>query len=80
MAVIHIKATGTCAGGNHVSIQADLDSGMPQNVMFAVEQMTEPLTVADVEETVLPLIRLHARGKTTQQLRNDLLAGITVTI
>jgi hypothetical protein len=66
MTVIQIQATGTCAGGEHVTIQARLDGGAPQTTVFAVAQM--------------PLIQLHARGKSVAQLRADLLAGISVTV
>lgn len=80
MAVIEIKATATCAGGEHVTIAARLDGGAPQATIFTVAQMTQVLTVEDVARVVLPLIQLHARGKTVAQLRTDLLAGITVTV
>jgi len=42
--------------------------------------MTEILTAENVAATVLPLIQLHARGKSVAQLRADLLAGISVTV
>ena len=80
MAVIQIQATATCAGGEHVTIQARLDGGTPQTTIFTVDQMTQALTAEDVASTVLPLIQLHARGKTVAQLRADLLAGISVTV
>ena len=80
MAVVQIQATATCAGGEHVTIQARLDGGAPQAAIFAVAEMTRTLTVEDVAATVLPLIQLHARGKSVAQLRADLLAGISVTI
>ena len=80
MAVVQIQATATCAGGEHVSIQARLDGGAPQTTVFTVAQMTEVLTAEDVAAVVLPLIQLHGRGKTVAQLRADLLAGISVTV
>ena len=80
MAVVQIQATATCEGGEHVTIQARLDGGAPQMTVFTVATMTEALTADDVAATVLPLIRLHARGKTLAQLRADLLAGISVTV
>ncbi len=80
MAVVQIQATVTCAGGDHVTISARLDGGTPQVTIFTVEQMTEALTAQDVAATILPLIRLHARGKTVAQLRTDLTAGISVTV
>ena len=80
MATVNIKAVGVCGGGEHVSIEANLDGGPVQATVFAVAQMTEVLTAEDVAATVLPLIRLHARGKSVAQLRADLLVGISVTI
>jgi len=80
MATVNIKAVGVCSGGEHVSIEANLDGGPPQAAIFTVAQMTEVLTADDVASTVLPLIQLHARGKTVAQLRADLLAGITVAV
>lgn len=80
MAVVQIQATGTCAGGEHVTISARLDGGTPQVTVFTVEQMTQALSADDVARVILPLIQLHARGKTTAQLRTDLLAGISVTV
>lgn len=80
MAVVQIQATGTCAGGEHVTVQARLDGGSPQAAIFTVAEMTEALTAEDVAATVLPLIQLHARGKSVAQLRADLLVGISVTV
>jgi len=80
MAVVQIQATATCTGGEHVTVQARLDAGSPQTTIFTVAEMTEVLTAEDVAATVLPLIQLHARGKSVAQLRADLLAGISVTV
>jgi len=80
MAIVQIQATATCAGGEHVTVQARLDGGAPQATIFTVAAMTEILTAEDVAATVLPLIQLHARGKSVAQLRADLLAGISVTV
>lgn len=80
MTTVHIRATASCSGGEHVTIVADLDGGPPQQTMFSVGDMMQPLTAEDVAATVLPLIRLHARGLTRAQLRNDLLAGLTVVV
>jgi len=80
MATVKIKATGVCSGGEHVNIEANLDGGPVQTTQFTVTRMTQVLTADDVASTVLPLIQLHARGKTVAQLRADLLAGISVTI
>lgn len=80
MTTIHIRATASCSGGEHVTVVADLDGGPQQQVIFSVEQMMAVLTAEDVASTVLPLIRLHARGLTRTQLRNDLLAGLTVVV
>ena len=81
MTTIHIKAQGSCSpGGDHIHIQADLDGGPPQVAVFTVADMMEPLTADDVAATVLPLIRLHARGLTRAQLRSDLMAGLTVVV
>ena len=80
MTTVHIRATASCSGGEHVTIVADLDGGPPQQTIFSVSDMMKTLTAEDVAATVLPLIQLHARGLTRAQLRNDLLAGLTVVI
>ncbi len=80
MAVVQIQALSTCAGGEHVTVRARLDGSDVQTVVFSVADMTKALTTADVAAVVLPMIQLHARGKTTAQLRTDLLAGISVTV
>lgn len=80
MTTIAIRATASCAGGEHVTVQASLDGGPPRQVVYGVAEMMEPLTEVDIATTVLPLIRLHARGLTRAQLRNDLLAGLSIVV
>ena len=55
--------------------------GQTKRVIHEVrDELLEPLTENEIIAAVKVMVRLHARGKTANQVRNNLLAGIVVTV
>jgi hypothetical protein len=80
MAVFTLTITSICGSGNHANIRLDI-SGVPQAThAFHVDELTEPLDDGDSRRVIKMLSNLHKVGRTNAQVKNDLSAGLSLTL
>lgn len=80
MSNLAITLDHVCDGGNHMRFALVLDGQAKRSVQVMREEVLQPLREEEIIAALKVLIRLHARGKTPLQARNNLVAGITVTV
>lgn len=80
MASLTLTIDAVCAGGDHLTLGLVLDGQAKRVARCVRSELTAPLTEEEIEAAMKVLIRLHARGKTANQVRNNLQAGLVVTI
>lgn len=72
-----------CAGGGHIHLDVSFNGGAAKRMFFTVDELRSPLSALTVEEreaVALLILKLHFNGMTRVQMRNELQAGVTVTI
>lgn len=80
MAIFTLTIVSVCGSGNHADIRLDI-SGVPQAVhSFHVDELTAPLDDADGERVIKMLCNLHKVGRTNAQVKNDLSAGLSLSL
>jgi len=80
MATVTLTATNICSGGNHVTIRLDVNSVERATKTYLIDELAAALDEIDADDVIRTLIRLHKIGKTNAQVRDDLLAGLTITV
>jgi len=80
MATITILLDRACSGGEHVVLDVNVDGLQLNDVPVNSTELMTPLTVDDAPTMATALLRVHFKGKTRQQARTELLAGITLTV
>lgn len=80
MSTLTITLDHVCTGGNHMTLGLVLDGQAKRVINADRADLLEPLTELEIAAATKVLIRLHARGKTNNQVRNNLLTGIAVTV
>jgi hypothetical protein len=78
---VTVTLVGYCASQGHVTVEVSAQgvTGTRQ-LNYEVAKLREALDWTDAQKIVCDLLRLHFRGLTNNQARNELQAGITLTI
>ena len=70
-----------CASQGHVTVDVTAQGvAGSRRLTYEVAALREALDWTDAQKIVCDLLRLHFRGLTNNQARNELQAGITVTV
>lgn len=80
MATIVLTLASVCAGGGHANISVTVNGVNKGSFAVATDDVLSPLPDADVPIVLAALVKLRMIGRTKAQVRNDLLAGLTVTV
>lgn len=80
MTTLTINLESVCAGGDHMTLGLVLNGQAKRSFNVLRPEMLAPLTEEEIAAAIKVIVRLHARGKTGAQVRNNLQAGIVVTI
>ncbi len=75
-----LNATDICAGGEHVHVSAQVNSGTVYIFAYTASEVVEPIPEDVIRDTVLGIMRLRFSGRTGGQAKTELQAGFTVTI
>lgn len=78
MASVTLTLTDTCAGGGHITLALSGDATGSKT--YTVEEIRDLMQTVDREQIAAVLLRIAQQGRNNAQLRNLLLAGVTVTI
>lgn len=78
MSKVTVTITNVCAGGNHLtfSITGDASGSM----VIDLPDLLDPITSRDVESFIRVIARLAKKGRTVNQAKALLQAGIQVTV
>ena len=80
MATVRLTLESVCAGGGHAQIRAAVN-GIDKGVFpVLADDILAPLPDEDVSIVLAALIKLRMIGRTKVQVRNELQAGLTVTV
>lgn len=76
MATLTFRVTGVCSGGNHyvLSITGDVTR------ILHIERSDVQDAEIDLDTLAMQILKIWSRGKTANQIRTALQAGVTVTI
>lgn len=80
MATMKLTLTHVCAGGEHAEIAVEVNGQSRGTYAVRVSDVTGTFADDEIETFLAGVIRLHKVGKTLAQVRNDLQAGLTVTL
>ena len=80
MATSVVTLVSTCAGGCHAVINYTLDGAASRQMRIDKDEIRKPLTLQEVDEAMLTILRVKARDATRNQITNALQAGFTITI
>lgn len=77
---VTISLVNACAGGGHLTVNASVAGGAARQYAYTADELLDDLPEAVIRDTVLGLMRLHFKGRTKQQIRTELTAGVTLVI
>ena len=80
MTTLTITLDHVCAGGDHMRLGLVLDGQARRSVQVLRAELLEPFTEQEILDAIKVMVRLHARGKTNAQVRNNLQTGIVVNV
>lgn len=80
MATVTFSPAVPCAGGDHYTSEISLNGNPVATIVFSRADMRESISQEDRETAAKVIARVRAQGKTLNQVRNDMIAGFTVTI
>lgn len=80
MAVLNITLEGACPSQGHIAVGVTVDAGPKRLFNLTVAEIQEPLREDDKEQVLAGILKLYALGKTKQQIRAGLQAGLEVVI
>lgn len=78
MATLTLKMAGICAGGEHFTLAATGD--VEHSCKYSVQEFLAPITQEEKAAFLKVLVRFAKIGRTQQQVKNALLAGVSVTV
>lgn len=80
MAVFTLTITSVCGSGNHAGIRLDISGVAQATHTFHVDELTEAIGEDDSRNVIRFLSRLHKVGRTNAQVKNDLSAGLSLSL
>lgn len=78
MSAITITLTNICSGGNHLRFGITGDATLTADTTLSA--MTDPISGRDLEGFLSVIAKMAKTGRTTNQARTLLQAGVTVTV
>lgn len=79
MATVKVQAT-FCEGGGHAHVTLTVSGAAQWTETYTLDDIVGTPTKEEQMDWVKNFVRLHKIGKTTAQVKSDLIAGITVTV
>lgn len=76
MATLTFRVTGVCSGGNHYVLQVSGDVTRTLHIERSDIQDAE----IDLDTMAMQILKVWSRGRTAQQIRTALQAGVTVML
>lgn len=80
MSIVTTTLQGVCSGGNHLTFRIALDGGGQWSRVLDLSRIQEPVSEEDMETFLKIVAKLALRGRTVNQARTLLLAGVTLTV
>lgn len=80
MATVLLTLESVCAGGGHAQINVKVNGNDKGAFPVFADDVLTQLPDEDVPIILAALIKLRMIGRTKAQVRNDLQAGLTVTV
>lgn len=81
MATVVLTLEASCSSGGHARIGVTVNGVDKGDYWITVADVLDnPLPDDALETTILALLKLHKIGKTNAQVRNNLLAGLSITV
>ena len=78
MTTLTLTLAGQCGGGSHLTFVVSGDRAA-QRVMDRSD-VQKPLEVEDLEALIRIIVKMASNGRTAQQARTLLEAGVTITV
>lgn len=78
MATLTVTLTSICAGGNHITF--DVTGDRTATLLMELNDLSVPLDMEDAESFIRIIVKMARAGRTLNQARNLLEAGVTVTV
>ncbi len=78
MSAVTVTVTNVCSGGNHLTFAVTGDA--TGGTIMEVSDLIEPITANDVQSFIRVIARLAKMGRTANQAKTLLQAGIQVTV
>lgn len=72
---VSITLDGVCAGQNHAHLSVSIDGGNARQFTIEADEVLGGLDWTNARELLLTVLKLHFRGRTKLQIRNELQAG-----
>jgi|GEM_PF-4335073 len=69
-----------CAGGNHLTFGVAVDGGQELRRVLDLEHIQEPLTEEEAQAFLKIVAKMALRGRTLNQARTLLQAGVTLVV
>jgi len=79
MPTLNLKALGVCAGGGHIQMRFSLGA-QTREVTLERDEILSAIDDEELQAVAELLIRIYARGKSVQEVRTGLLAGVDVVV
>lgn len=80
MTVLNITLTHICAGGNHLTIDANVDGGATKTLVADLNNIVSNVSEEEMQTFTEILIKLYAKGKTKAQAKSGLQSGLVVNL
>lgn len=80
MTTLNVQLTHICSGGGHLTFTALVDGGESRIVNTDVETITGQITEQDMETFIKVMVKLYKKGRTVNQVKTGLQAGLGVTL
>jgi len=80
MATVLLTLESVCAGGGHAQINVKVNGNDKGTFAVWADDVLSQLPDEDIPLVLAALIKLRTIGRTKAQVRNDLQAGLTVTV
>lgn len=78
---VTITLVDFCQGQGHVTVDVSAQGAVgTRRLTYLVSDLRDPVSWNDAESIVRDLLRLHFRTLTNAQARQELQAGITITV
>ncbi|MDO8707016.1 MAG: hypothetical protein Q7J84_18975 [Sulfuricaulis sp.] len=78
MSAVTVRLTSICSGGGHLTFTVSGDAVLTRTLDLS--SLTDPIEASDVEAFLKIICKMAKKGRTLNQARTLLQAGVTVTV